>query len=117
VLEKKDAQSLRDSFDPTDQRICRLLLNNPIAKTLAVVALAVQIVLPPLVLEGTLNKSKHLGTALITYFVNGASERSGEFMDAIQRGFEAGVLSSRDRRGIVIGEITEGVRDAANAMR
>lgn len=97
--------------DPPDQRICRLLLDNRIAKTLAAVALAVQLVLPPLILEGTLNKSKRLGAFLITYFIDSAAKRSDEFIEAIQRGVQAGVLRSSDRRGIVIEEMVEEIEN------
>lgn len=92
--------NVHEDQDLPDQRICRLLLDNPIAKTLGAVALAVQLVLPPLALEGTLNKSERLGVSLIAYFVDGAAERSGEFLGALRRGFEKGLLNSGDERAI-----------------
>jgi hypothetical protein len=103
-LAKEQAPSLDNSFDPPDQRICRLLLDNPIAKILGVVALAVQLVLPPLALEGTLNKGKRLGTDLIRCFAESAAQRAPEFFDALERGFKKGILQSSDQRGVVIGE-------------
>lgn len=112
--EKKPPPSL---LDLPDQKICRLLLNNPVAKILGAVALAVQLVLPPFALEGTLNKSKRLGASLIAYFVDGAAKRSDEFIEALQRGFEAGVLRSNDRRVIVIGEMVEGIEDMKNQIK
>lgn len=97
-------KQISNPLDPLDQRICRLFLDNRIAKTLGAVALAVQLVLPPLALEGTLNTSKRLGTSLIAYFVDGAAKRSDEFIEALQRGFEVGVLRLSDRKDIVVGE-------------